>query len=69
VELLGTPYDYIFDSDDKRALYCVEMVMSCISSIVPDRTERRDAVPPDDLLGLEGTEKIYDSRDEEKDDA
>lgn len=66
VELLGTPYDYIFDSDDKRALYCSELVMFCFPDIVPDRQEKRDAVSPDELMCLEGTKKLYDSRDEEK---
>lgn len=59
---IGKPYDYIFDSDDKRALYCTELVMHCFPDIVPERTQKRDAVSPDDLLTLEGSEKLYDTR-------
>lgn len=59
---LGKPYDYIFDSDDKRALYCTELAMYCYPDVVPKRKQKQDAVSPDDLLTLEGCLKLYDTR-------
>lgn len=66
-ECVGKPYDYIFDSDDKRALYCVELGMYGYPDVIPGRTQERDAVSPDEfydiVLEKAGGEKLYDTRD------
>jgi hypothetical protein len=62
-QCLGRPYDYIFDSDDKRALYCSELAMYCYPEIFPRRQQKRDAVTPDELIGHTGTEMLYESHE------
>jgi uncharacterized protein YycO len=62
-ECLGRPYDYIFDSDDKRALYCCELVMYCYPELFPKRMQKRDAVKPDELIGFPHTDMMYESHE------
>ena len=61
-DAVGKPYDYIFDSDDKRAFYCSELAMHCLPDVVPERQQVRDKVPPDDLVDVEGLSVKFDSR-------
>jgi hypothetical protein len=62
-EAIGKPYDYIFDSDDRRAFYCSELAMHCLPDIVPKRQQVRDKVPPNKLMELEDVDIIFDSRE------
>ena len=62
-ECLGRPYDYIFDSDDKRALYCSELAMYCYPKVFPKRQQKRDAVKPDELIGHPHTQMLYESHE------
>lgn len=62
-QAMGRPYDYIFDSDDKRALYCSELAMYCYPKVFPRRQQKRDAVKPDELIGHVGTRMLYESHE------
>ena len=61
-DLKGKPYDFKFDTADKRALYCTELAMHCYSAIVPDRKELKPRVEPDELLKLDTFTTVFDSR-------
>jgi uncharacterized protein YycO len=61
--MLGRPYDFNFNTQDKNALYCTELAMHCYSAIVPDRKEMKPRVEPDELLELDTFTTIFDSRE------
>jgi hypothetical protein len=67
-QAIGKPYDYIFDSDDRRAFYCSELAMHCLPDIVPKRQQVRDKVPPTKLMELEDAKIMFDSREWRKED-
>jgi len=55
-ERLGTPFDWKFNTDDDRQLYCTELALVALKKAAPEialRRRRDNIVPPDSLSAPE----------------
>lgn len=67
-KLIGTPYDYKFDNDDEKELYCSEFIEVAMKKVdpgldVPDvKFFGREITAPDGFAQMKGAKLIHDGR-------